>query len=201
MEKKGVLESIGNFIYVIVTLSVIIILAMILYTYMPKEKGVASDAKEFAKLLLSCWKRAKYGALKESFVCKKVSINPKLKEYAITQALDCQKLPNNYCFYGNCRFCNSSAYTDQDKVLWLLPVETDKVSIEYDGGDGKLKVVPLNCNTTCVCMITCLEKASNILKVCEEVEMRNSKLNNLCKEVKNKLKLSYEECLSLCRSI
>jgi len=147
---KGVIETIPNFIYILVAIAVGLFLFSLLYNYsdlfVQKQTALKGDknyiAKKIADEIENCWKLHRNGLDSVSGICKELSINSKenLTEKDVTQFLDCQSIPNINCTPENCSFCTSDYIKDQDKLKWFVKNKKATIEISYSGFERCIKV-------------------------------------------------------------
>jgi len=141
---KGVLESIPEFFQILAGLAVASILLILVFQLTgvfrsSPEVNLSGDKEKIssalAKYIESCWDQNRDGLSPKSSVCKYVNLESKvaITEFDVTKKLNCGTIPNNNCTSGDCSFCTSSRYSDnQDRVKWYI---TDDINftISYDG--------------------------------------------------------------------
>jgi len=144
ISNKGILESVPEYLQVII--AIIIGIALITLTFeffrtvqesnQIQISGSTDDmARLFADQIQTCWKNHRYGLDPQSDVCKIISINSNssFSEKNVVKYIDCSTLPDNICSPDDCRTCISDKFSDEDKIKWNLNVFPANVSIEYSG--------------------------------------------------------------------
>jgi len=143
---KGILESIPEFLQIVVGIAVAIILFGLIFNFtgLFKDKNAISVsgkkdnvAKSLAKFIEDCWKNNREGLAPDSKICKIVSIKSEdlVTELDVTKYLNCKLIPNNECESGDCSQCISDRYEDQDRVKWDVAKKETKLKITYSGSE------------------------------------------------------------------
>ena len=152
---KGILESIPEFMQVVVALAIGIVLIVMIFqffqsTQQSKEIVISGSrldmAKTVAQQILTCWKNHRYGLDSQSDICKLIQINSlnKFSENDTLKFLNCNTIPDNDCPPDNCSGCISRNYDDQDKIKWGLTDFPANISISYSGGERAIIVTSLS---------------------------------------------------------
>jgi hypothetical protein len=169
---KGALESLTDYMYLIIA----IVIGGMMFYFIATSAGLFGGAddthvygdsikvsQKIAKEIDACWNKHRGGLDSMSDVCIELEVNATqaFSEWTVTKQLDCKKIPNNYCDIGNCTFCISPAYDDNDRVGWDVKNNNALVSISYSGyernimvqevGPGQMPKAPAN-NSTSSCI-------------------------------------------------
>jgi len=143
---KGILESIPEFLQIVIGIAVAIILFGLIYNFSGifKEKGDVSVAgkkddvsERLAKLIEDCWKNNREGLAPDSKPCKVVGIKSDdlVTEVDVVKYLNCKLIPDNSCESGDCSQCISDKYDDQDRIKWDVTKKETKLKITYSGSE------------------------------------------------------------------
>jgi hypothetical protein len=143
---KGILESIPEFLQVVIGIAVAIILFGLIYNFTGifKDKGDVSItgkkddvAKKLATFIEDCWKDNREGLAPDSKLCKIVGIKPNdlVTESNVVKYLNCNLIPNNECESEDCSNCVSDRYENQDRVKWDVTKKETKLKITYSGSE------------------------------------------------------------------
>ena len=152
---KGILESIPEFMQVVVAIAIGIVLITITFEFFNSFQqsnqitisGTSSDlAKAVAQQITSCWQDHRDGLDPQSDVCKIIQVNSanNFSEYDTVKFLDCSVIPDNVCPPNNCSSCVSNNYSDQDKIKWDVTTFPANISISYSGDQRAIIVSSLN---------------------------------------------------------
>ena len=147
---KGILETIPEFFQIIAAIAVAGLLLILVFQLTgifnySSDSNLSGDkqkiASTIAKFIETCWDQNRNGLSPNSAICKYVNISSKtiVTEFDVTRLLNCENIPNNDCTSGNCNFCKSSRYTDQDKVKWFISDDRN-FTITYDGSERDVHV-------------------------------------------------------------
>jgi len=148
---KGILESVPEFMQVVVAIAIGIALVALTFEFFRNVNqsnqmeisGSKFDmAKTVAQQILQCWKDHRYGLDPESDVCKIIKINSanSFSENDTLRFLDCKAIPDNVCPPDDCSGCTSSSYSNQDKIKWDLQNFPANISISYSGDQRAIVV-------------------------------------------------------------
>jgi hypothetical protein len=152
---KGILESIPEFMQVLVAIAIGIVLITITFEFFSSIQqsnratisGTSSDlAKAVAQQVLSCWQNHRDGLDSQSAVCKIIQINSanNFSENDTLRYLNCNTIPDNVCPPNDCSSCISSNYADQDKIKWDVTTFPGNISISYSGDQRAIIISSLN---------------------------------------------------------
>jgi hypothetical protein len=148
---KGALESLTDYMYLIVA----IVIGGMMFYFIATSAGLFGGAEDthvygdnikvsqkIAKEIEACWNKHRGGLDSKSDVCIELEVNATqtFSEWTVTKQLDCKKMPNNYCDIGNCSFCFSPAYDNNDRVGWDVKNKNALISISYSGYERRIMV-------------------------------------------------------------
>jgi len=148
---KGILESIPEFLQVIVAIAIGITLITMTFQFFRgfqqsntlKISGTKMElAKIVAQQIATCWKDHRFGLDSQSDICKTIQIDSVtgFSEKDVVQFLDCSILPDNDCVPDDCSKCVSDKYDNQDKIKWDITHFPSNISITYSGADRTIFV-------------------------------------------------------------
>ncbi|MFB6088363.1 MAG: hypothetical protein ABEK36_01140 [Candidatus Aenigmatarchaeota archaeon] len=137
--EKGLEIGIERLIYVIAAFVFILVMISVTRNLL-SEAEIEKDEVTFTgdkdrvigkltDLIEQCWDKNQDKF--EGTICYKVHLNldENLTEREITTKLNCENLPNNECGDGNCSFCESFKYDNDDKIKWRDTLEKGKSTI------------------------------------------------------------------------
>ena len=147
---KGILETIPEFFQIIAAIAVAGLLLVLVFQLTgvfnySSDSNLSGDKQKIlsaiAKFIETCWDQNRNGLSPNSAICKYVNISSQtaVTEFDVTKLLNCENIPNSNCTPGNCAFCTSSRYTDQDKVKWFISDDRN-FTITYDGSERNVLV-------------------------------------------------------------
>ncbi|MBN2094659.1 MAG: hypothetical protein JW727_01295 [Candidatus Aenigmarchaeota archaeon] len=152
---KGALDTLTDYMYLIIAL----VIGAIMFYFIARYSGVfdtsADDvlfgdtshvSKRLAEEIELCWENHRGGLDPSSDICAEIIVNAtgNFTERTVTQQLDCKQIPNNICSTGNCSFCTSESYDDQDKLKWSVGAKDALVEISYVADGRYISVRDLN---------------------------------------------------------
>ncbi|MFB6076017.1 MAG: hypothetical protein ABEK17_02635 [Candidatus Aenigmatarchaeota archaeon] len=126
--KKGLEVGIERIIYVIAAIVFILIIISITRNLLSEaeleneEITISGDKQrvvdKLSDIIEHCWDN--YEESYEGRICYRVNVNfdGNITELDVTRKLNCESLPNNKCLIGNCSFCDSFKYEEDDKIDW-----------------------------------------------------------------------------------
>lgn len=147
---KGAIETLPNFIYIIVAVAIGLFLFSLLYSYsglFKEETAILEGDKNYiagkiADEIEDCWRLHRNGLDSVSGICRELTINSSdyFTEKDVTGFLDCQSIPNVNCAPENCSFCTSDYFDNQDKIKWFVENKEGIIEISYLGFERVIKV-------------------------------------------------------------
>jgi len=162
MHKKGIIEAIPGYFYILIALLIGGIMIMFLLQFLGEKSFIISQIpKNIAKLAHDCWKLNRYGMNTESSVCFVMNISDITNESEITKYLKCEELPNNLCYPDNCSFCTSKYAINNDSLEAFIE-NSGYIKIAYV--DKRIVISSLECDNSCECKRDCIREANRNLK-------------------------------------